>query len=203
MQARQTTFIFILNTPKHCLYGTKKITEPKNVIDEWVSGTQTLIKTEDENHTDFLGKLMPGQLLLLIQEYLNGNTQSYLMHHFNYRLKQWETIKETLNLPQVTDHIIKEQIKLFLLDGATHEMILATVKKATLCLIRQIANEIAEQANKQKQQNEMIYLKLMHTCNGTRLCRNRFMIKRGGKGAVYFVKHKSATHLAKKIRHNT
>lgn len=42
-------------------------------------------------------------------------------------------------------------------------------------------------------------MKLMYTCKGTRLCRNRFMIRNGHKGAVYFFKGVHGAPITKKL----
>lgn len=42
-------------------------------------------------------------------------------------------------------------------------------------------------------------MKLMYTCKGTRLCRNRFMIRNGYKGAVYFFKGIHGASSTKKL----
>lgn len=42
-------------------------------------------------------------------------------------------------------------------------------------------------------------MKLMYTCKGTRLCRNRFMIRNGYKGAVYFFKGTHGASITKKL----
>ncbi len=42
-------------------------------------------------------------------------------------------------------------------------------------------------------------MKLMYTCKGTRLCKNRFMIHNGYKGAVYFFKGSHGAPITKKL----